>query len=203
MMVLAAVVAVLVMWLVAVRPSPETKSDEPEPTASAAMPPQPTAAPAQPQLAAAPEPQPEPDPEPQPQPQPEPAAAAPAPGAKPFWSDMIKGDQGPVAEYRKRYETEARDDDAMKYETHVRSAFEKAKAHGLLQSVSCHRTICKLVLSWSDARTYDYIKSVTWMGLGGPRNPGQLGFDLPLALSPSGEKGADGARPVELFVLRR
>ena len=116
---------------------------------------------------------------------------------------MIKGDQGPVADYRKRYETEARDDAALKFETHVRDAFEKAKARDMLQAVSCHRSICKLTLHWSDARTGDYIKSLTWMGLGGQPDPARLGFDLPVAVSPMGDKAADGVRPVELFVVRR
>ena len=197
MMVLAAIVAVAAMWIVAVRPGPEKSDALEEPTAPQppAQEPQPIAAAPQPPVQAAPPSVPEPEP------------AAPAPAnelaSKPFWSDMIKGDQGPVAEYRKRYETEARDDDAMRFETHIRGAFEKAKAPGLLQSVSCHRTICKLNLNWSDARTGEYIKSVTWMGLGGEKNPNRIGFDLPLALSPSGEKGADGVRPVELFVVRR
>jgi hypothetical protein len=72
----------------------------------------------------------------------------------------------------------------------------------MLQAVSCHKTICKLTLRWSDARTGDYIKSLTWMGLGGEPSPSRMGFGLPLALSPAGEKGADGVRPMELFVVR-
>ena len=203
MMLLAALVAVAAMWIVAVRPAPENDNEPQEPAPAEPSAPPPAQTP--PPIAAKPEPPVQPAAPSEPEPEPAPAAATPEPSlsAKPFWSDMIKGDQGPVAEYRKRYETEARDDDAMRFETHIQGAFEKAKASGLLQSASCHRSICKLVLNWSDARTGDYIKAVTWMGLGGERNPKRTGFDLPLALSPAGEKGADGVRPVELFVLRR
>ena len=201
-MLLAAVVAVGAMWIVAVRPALESQLEGPEPAEPSPPPmqaPPPTAAKPVPpvlQPAAAPA-------EPEPAPAEPPAEPQPSAAYKPLWSDMIKGDQGPVAEYRKRYESEARDDDATRFESHVQSAFERAKALDMLQAVSCHKNICKLTLRWSDARTSDYIKSLGWIGLGGNSNPNRMGFEMPLALSPAGEKDKDGVRPVELFLVRR
>lgn len=129
-----------------------------------------------------------------------PAAAAPEPPAQQEHADMIEGDQGPVADYRKRYESETRDAKAQEIETKIQTTFQRQPSE-LFQSVSCHETICRVMLRWSAKRTTDYVLALRRLGYGGIGPNAH--FEIPLALSPVTPKDADGVRTVELYLKRR
>jgi hypothetical protein len=200
-LVFAAIFAALAMVLTLVWPGPEPR---PEPAEASAAPSDPTAPtppeasgntaprPPAPVLSAA-TPSAEEDKGPDP-------ADAPAPTG---FKDMIESDQGPVAEYARRYDSETRDSDAQAFETQIRTAFMQGESNELLHSVSCRETICRLLMHWSVQRTRAYVDAMRRLNLGGERKPDSIGFDIPLALSPIGPKDSAGVRTVEVYMQRR
>jgi hypothetical protein len=192
---LAAVFVVgLLLWLVMAWHAPTDEppvalqleeAPEPAPQPSAAKSPEPSLAPPPVANAPAPAPPAEADTEPT------------APKAPPIRQvpELIKGDQGPVAEYRAQYESESRGSASSGLESKLRAAFPDADgAPDLVRSIACRETICKLELRWSNARLRGWVLGV---------NRFQDGFVLPFALSPIGEKDGDGVRRVEVFLKRK
>jgi hypothetical protein len=129
----------------------------------------------------------------------DPAAAVAPTGFK----DMVETDQGPVAEYQRRYDSETRDSNAQSFETHIRAAFMQGNSAEVFHSVSCHETICRVLIRYSPSRTLAYVEAMKRVGLGGAKNPDAIGFDLPLALTPVGTKDSAGVRTVEVYMQRR
>lgn len=197
---LALLIVVSVSWFLLVWPTAEDEEElvlgSPVPQPSVLPP---TAAPAptvsvskaagnEPVVEAVPEP-PAPDPE--------------APRAEP--KDLIEGDQGPVAEYRRTHESERRDSAATDVERHIRAAFpESDHAPDLFKSVLCRETVCKVEIRWAADRVQPYVAALKRIGVGdyGKAQQGP-GFAAPLALSPIGPKDADGVRLVELYLKRK
>lgn len=150
------------------------------PTAAKAAPPTPMAEPV-PATAASATPQEGPSPE------------APEPPAG--FDYEIKGDIGPVAEYRALFESQPRDSAATDVELMLQKAFEQSSApRDLIRSIACRETVCKLEMRWSMERVKPYIASVAQF---------KGRFRLPVALTPVGPPDADGVRPVEVFLQRR
>jgi hypothetical protein len=109
--------------------------------------------------------------------------------------EFMKGDQGPVAEYRALYESEPRDFAAAEVEATLRTAFlEPRGGKDLVRSISCRETICKLELRWSMQRRRTYMEGVR---LSLPN------FRQPLAMSPVGPPDGNGVRTVELYMKRK
>ena len=129
------------------------------------------------------------------------AAAAPTVAA-----DPISTDKGPVAEYRERFESEPRDRIAPEYEKHIAGAFAASSAApGLLKSVVCRETICKVELRWNREHQRPYMQAITRMGVGGLHGnaePSKYTYHPSIALSPIGDPNPDGVRLVELYVKR-
>jgi hypothetical protein len=110
-------------------------------------------------------------------------------------SEQIKGDQGPVAEYRAKYESEPRDYAAGEVESLLRKSFlDSADAAELIKSVSCRETICKMEMRWKMERMRSYIAGVNRVG---------KSFKLPLALSPVSPADGRGIRLVEVYMMRK
>jgi hypothetical protein len=107
----------------------------------------------------------------------------------------IKGDIGPVAEYRALFESQPRDSAATDVELMLQKAFEQSSApRDLITSIACRETICKLEMRWSMERVRPYVASVAQV---------KGRFRLPVALTPVGPPDADGIRPVEVYLQRR
>jgi hypothetical protein len=109
--------------------------------------------------------------------------------------EQIKGDQGPVAEYRALYQSEPRDSEAPAVESMIRAAFPASDgAPDLIKSISCRETICKIEMRWSMERLRPYIAGIT---------RSQAGFKRPLAVSPVGPKDSNGVRSIEVYLKRK
>jgi hypothetical protein len=117
--------------------------------------------------------------------------------------DILAGDRGPVEEYRALYNRQARDADANTIETAIRQAFGHSKTPDLLQSVSCHESVCKVLVRWAPERARDYILATRWLAPGTAWPPGQPGFESSLAITGVSETDRDGTRLVELYLKRR
>jgi hypothetical protein len=198
---LALLIVGSVLWFLLVWPTAE----EEEELVIGPPVPQPAPAVAQPMAAPSPAVEAEPtEPEPLAEATPEePAPEAAAPKAEP--RDLIEGDQGPVAEYRRAHESERRDSAATDIERHIRAAFpDSGGAPGLFKSVLCRETVCKVEIRWAADRVQPYVAAMKRIGVGdyGKAQQGP-GFAAPLALSPIGPKDADGVRLVELYLKRK
>jgi type IV secretory pathway VirB10-like protein len=160
--------------------------------------------PEKPPLSAAPLAEPEPVPDlapalatakPVPAPAPELDEPQPSPPPPRVLEEQIKGDQGPVAEYRSRSQTEPRDSEAPAVESMLRAAFAASNgASDLIKTITCRETICKIEMQWSMERMRPYIAGLT---------RSQPGFKLPVAVSPVGPKDANGVRPIEVYLKRK
>jgi hypothetical protein len=194
------------LWLVMAWHAPQAPTDE-EPVAQQeeqpalpnAVAPQPSAArQAEPSLApaaAALAPELEEPPKPQAPPQ-DPLLVTQPDGTRVF-SDQIKADKGPVAEYRALYESESRDYAAGQVESVIRNAFtDPDKASDLIKSISCRETICKLEMRWSADRLRPYIAGIQ-------RAEQSVRFKTPFALSPVSPPDGKGVRLVEVYLKRK
>jgi hypothetical protein len=109
--------------------------------------------------------------------------------------EQIKGDQGPVAEYRTLYESESRQSNAAELEAKVSVAFQESKPPpDMIRSILCRQTICKIEMRWSMDRMRPYIGGLT---------RAQANFTIPVAVSPVGPKDAEGMRLVEVYLKRK
>jgi hypothetical protein len=173
------------LWLITEWPAAKDDATAAPAALDAPASPQPTAAEAQPPSAAkarepaVPAPQ-----EPEQEPAPAPQVRAPP--------ELIRGDQGPVAEYRKQFETEPRDSTANALEGELRAAFpESDGVPDLIKSVLCRQTICRMEMRWSQDRMRAYILGFTRF---------QHKIQIPVAVSPVGPKNPDGLQLVEVYM---
>jgi hypothetical protein len=130
----------------------EVEPDEPAlPEPVAPSPPKEPAATPKPVSAEGP-PEPKAAPEPQPAEQP-PPLEAPIPPPEP---------SGPIDELKQRFRSEPRDASGEAAEAVVRKAFsDKEVDRGLLKSVLCRRSICRLEINWSSPRHMGYVIAMT------------------------------------------
>lgn len=194
----------VLLWLVMAWRAPLDESpaalQQAEPSRLEVVAPQPSAAkPAEPSLAPAPAAEYEPEPgapEPAPaEPPPREQHIATRPDATRVVADQIKGDQGPVAEYRSAYESENRNFESAEIEAMLRKSFAETDTTGeLIKSISCRATVCKLEMRWSMARMRAYV---------GGMSRSQKGFKLPFALSPVSPADGKGIRLVEVYMKRQ
>lgn len=193
------------MWLVVGRPQPATKSapaelESEEPAVALPRAPRELPPPAKP---ASPAPEPVQTGEDDEESQQEPTSPSPAVVAKGPQGDILEGDRGPVEEYRALYARQARDSDATTIEEAIRTAFSHSKTPDLMQSVSCHESICKVLIRWAPERARDYILAARWLAPGAAWPPGTPGFESSLAITTVSDTDRDGTRLVELYVKRR
>jgi len=194
--VLSVVGVIAALWLIYAWGSPESESTAgpefseqtpavstyaPPPHANAGAAASPPVATARSAAIAVPSAEPEPEPEPASQQQ---------------LDEQITGDQGPVDEYRKLFESEARASDAGEFEQRLRTALlgNDRATTDLFKSVLCRQSVCRVELRWSMERLRSYVAAL---------NRAHRMFKPPVALSPVGPVDRDGTRPVELFLMKR
>lgn len=198
--VLMVIVAGAALWLIMAWPSapaPEARRIEsPEAGAQAVAPSPPPMAAASAQAGS------EAAPTPTPTSAPPTAPAAPPPVAPSReLPELIQGDQGPVAEYRRIFRSEPRSSSAGELEDQIRSAFPAADgAPDMFKSVLCRATICRIEMRWSQDRRRAWMIGLSRLG----REPYEnAGFQTPLALSPIDAPNKAGTRLVEVYMKRR
>jgi hypothetical protein len=169
-------------------PSPTAEAPAPRPAATA------------PSTPAAPPRQPAP---PAPEP-PQPSAAA-TPEAQPSnKTTPLPPPQrsGRVDELEKRFRTEPRDSAAPSAESAIEASFRRPEVPpGLLKSVQCRATVCRVETRWTSERAVGFMAAFMNLVLpkeGQPPPP----FSQNLAISPADKPDADGSLAVDVYVER-
>jgi hypothetical protein len=109
---------------------------------------------------------------------------------------------GPVDELKALFASEPRDSAAGSFEKQIEAAFRGNEVPpGLLKSVLCHSTVCRVETRWSPERGIGFMAAFTRLMMAPDGRPaGQ--FDSGLAVSPEGEPDAHGTRAVDVYLKR-
>jgi hypothetical protein len=128
----------------------------------------------------------------------QPAPPPPAPAIEEPVPDMFAEDQGPLAEYKQKYESEPRDSGAGAVESMIRASFAHPDgAPSLFKSVLCRQTICKLELNWAQDRMGAYVAGMT-------RAVVQMDPQIAVAKAAVADRASgSGEREIEVYVKRR
>jgi hypothetical protein len=73
---------------------------------------------------------------------------------------------------------------------------------GLLKSVLCRRTVCRVETRWAPDRGIGFMSAFTRLLMQAPGADVVRVFDTNLGISPEGEPDAAGVRPVEVYIAR-
>jgi hypothetical protein len=99
---------------------------------------------------------------------------------------------GPLRAYRVQYGDESPGAGSRQLEAGVRALFDdKDVPSELLDAVQCRRTICKLNVLWTPVYVKSYLVLLQRL---------RRDYDPELAAEPAANRGADGARAIELYV---
>lgn len=152
----------------------------------------------------------------------EPSPVAPAPPAPPAPAAVSEGDpepsgedgdetphtfpppasSGPVDEYKALYERESRDSAAIEFEQEIEAAFRtKNIPPGLLQSVVCRRSVCRVRTRWSQEYAEGFMMALTALLIVDPEGDTAPRFDSILALDPESDP-ADRSQDVAVYFRR-
>lgn len=198
---LALVVTAGVLWIVTSWSTRNEPQAAPSETVTVDVP-----AAAEPIAARAPEEEPAPaaplDPAP-----PTPAAEPHEPTAAPSQPDVSPlpppERTGPVDELKARFEKEPRDSSAGALEKHIEAAFRTSDVPaGLLKSVLCRRTVCRVQTRWTPERAIGFMAGFTRLLMIPPDDPRPRLLDSNLAISPEGEADEGGERLVDVYIAR-
>lgn len=175
--------------------APEPTAEQPEPPPAAPAPATPATPPNQPAAPAAEAPQ--------------PSAATPTPAAPPEEPPSNKPTplpppqrSGRVDELEKRFSTEHRDSAAANAESAVETSFRRPEVQpGLLKSVQCRASVCKVETRWTTERAVGFMAA--FMDLVLPKE-GQSPppFKQDLAIAPADKPDTDGSLAVDVYVER-
>jgi len=194
LLIAAGVVLAAVLWVVAIW---NTGDGDVDPSAALEAPPaeplQPSAAPpgAPPGAPAAETPEPA-----------EPAAAAREPEATPEPAPQVVPDdlppptpEGPIDELKAQFAREPRPSSARELEATAERAFVNPNIKpGLLGSVLCHQTICKVTVRWKPEHMIGYMAAYTLL---------LQNFGPKIAIVPASANDSDGSRVVEMYLEHR
>ncbi|MET0388950.1 MAG: hypothetical protein ABW321_23455 [Polyangiales bacterium] len=104
--------------------------------------------------------------------------------------------EGPVAEMKQRFESEPRQSSASQVESLIQKEFAKSYTPpGLLKSVQCRSTVCRIEVRWRPDRAEGYMGALMYSYT-------QLELQT-LATEPLGEPDADGSRRVDVYMGRQ
>jgi len=143
--------------------------------------------------------------------EPEASSAAAPPGGKPQprTQTETQGEEeatvpvpertGPVAELEQRYASEPRASGSARIESIIDAQFRRPEVRaGLLQSVLCRTSVCRIETRWSPARAEGFMSALMQL-VTQPSGP-QEGFDPQIAIAPDTEVSADGTRAITVYV---
>jgi hypothetical protein len=115
--------------------------------------------------------------------QPEDLAAVPPPQAS-----------GPIAELKQAFEKEPRDSAAQLPESRIESEFKKSDiAPGLLKSVLCRKSVCRVEVLWAPERAIAFMSAFTRLS---------ADFEPDIALDPHGPADARQQLQVDVYLPR-
>ena len=110
---------------------------------------------------------------------------------------------GPVDELKARFASEPRDSAAGTFEKKIEAAFRHDDVPaGLVKSVLCRRTVCRVETSWTPDRAIGFMTGFTRLLMTPPGADVPRPFDSNLGISPEGEPDASGVRAVDVYLVR-
>jgi hypothetical protein len=196
------VLGVIVVWF-AVRWDAGERRAEPAAEVPLAAPPEPAGPAPEPAEPATPEPAAPPAsapaaPSPQPAPTPAPNEA---PSAHAAPSMVAPTRSGPVDELKQQFASTTRDAAAASFEKRIETAFHRPEVpDGLLRSVKCRATVCRVETQWSSDRAQGLMVALMDLITRPATEPDA--FDRGIAISPEGEPSADGSRAIDFYLKR-
>ncbi|HKU41286.1 MAG TPA: hypothetical protein VJR89_24150 [Polyangiales bacterium] len=107
---------------------------------------------------------------------------------------------GPVDELKRAFESEPRASGAARFEAVIEAQFRRAETPaGLLKSVICRTTVCRVETRWSPQRAEGFMGA--FMRLMDPEGAASL-FDADLAISPEADVGPDRSQAIDVYLKR-
>jgi hypothetical protein len=107
---------------------------------------------------------------------------------------------GPVDELKKRFTSEPRASASARVESAIEAHFRRPEVPaGLLESVLCRTTVCRVKTRWSPERAQGFL-SATMLLVTEPAGD-QAGFDPNVGISPEADPAPDGSRAIDVYVL--
>jgi hypothetical protein len=101
---------------------------------------------------------------------------------------------GPIAELKQAFEKEPRDSAAQVVESHIESEFRKSDiAPGLLKSVLCRQSVCKVEVMWATERAVGFISAFTRLS---------ADFEPNIAMDPHGPADARQQLQIDVYLPR-
>jgi hypothetical protein len=117
------------------------------------------------------------------------------PVTEPPSEDPFAAAQGPVDEYRDRFQNEARDAAAKDAENQVRAAFEPEPGQpNQFRTVLCRQTLCRVMISPSPDQGSDYSAAISRMS---------HDFESTFAALPVAQADPSKPRMIELYLQRK
>jgi hypothetical protein len=108
---------------------------------------------------------------------------------------------GPVDELKQLFGSEPRASGAASVEATIEAPFRRPEVPaGLLKSVICRTTVCKVETRWTPAGAQGFMASV--MRLVMPPTGEPAAIDRNLGISPEGEASPDGSRAIDVYLRR-
>ncbi|HKU41908.1 MAG TPA: hypothetical protein VJR89_27310 [Polyangiales bacterium] len=107
---------------------------------------------------------------------------------------------GPVDELKRAFESEPRASTGARIEAAIEAQFRRADIPaGLLESVMCRTTVCRVETRWSPERAEGFMGA--FMRLMQPEGTASL-FDEKLAISPEADVGPDRSQAIDVYLKR-
>jgi hypothetical protein len=134
---------------------------------------------------------------------PEPPAAAPKPASDPTPSQdestwPIPESSGPLEELKRAFDQEPRASSAVAAEAAIHTGFEgPAVKPGLLESVLCRTTVCRVRMRWTRDRALGFMAGLMYV-VTDPVDG--LRFDQNLAIDHPAEPNAAGERTIDVYI---
>ena len=126
-------------------------------------------------------------------------AANPSPSASPETEIPVPDPGGPIAELSQLYASEPRASGSQSVESVIEAHFRRTEVPtGLLKSVLCRTTVCRIETRWSPERAQGFMSAMMHL-VTEPVND-RLSFDHHLAIAPEAANAPDGTRTIEVYV---
>jgi outer membrane biosynthesis protein TonB len=129
--------------------------------------------------------------------------ASPTQQAAPAPEEQIPAPErtGPVDALKAAFASEPRDSKAVEPETAIQAAFRRPDANGLLKSVLCRSSVCKVETRWTPARAAGFMGA--FMNLvASPDGTPSHQFDHEIAISPEGAADTNSERAIDVYLKR-
>jgi hypothetical protein len=121
------------------------------------------------------------------------------PQASPEVEIPVPERSGPVDELQRAFEHEPRASSGARFEAAIEEQFRRPEVRaGLLKSVICRTTVCRIETRWSPERAEGFMGAL--MHLVADPSGAETMFDSQLGISPEANVGPDGTWSIEVYL---